>query len=203
MHRLHLAVTATIATLALSACGQGSQQPSSEMASETTAPAEPSAPAAPSAESATAQLAATQGNTAHGALTLSQSPEGVHITGTVQGLAPNGQFGFHIHEKGDCSAPDASSAGAHFNPDDQPHGDPSGEAHHAGDMLNLQADAEGTAQVDTIVRGVALHPGAGHDIVGKAIVVHERADDYTSQPSGNSGNRIACGVIAVGSGPTG
>jgi len=119
----------------------------------------------------------------------------LHLTGSLQGLKPDSEFGFHIHEKGDCSAPDASSAGAHFNPTNAQHGNPQGESHHAGDMLNAKSDAQGSAQVDTIANGVSLDSGVPNGVRGKAIVLHEKADDYASQPAGNSGARIACGVI--------
>jgi Cu-Zn family superoxide dismutase len=104
-----------------------------------------------------------------------------------------------VHEKGDCSAPDASSAGGHFNPTSQPHGNPkAGGPRHLGDMVNLRADAKGTAKVDVAIEGAGLHTGRPNDVVGKAIVVHQKPDDYKSQPSGNSGNRVACGVIESG-----
>ena len=115
--------------------------------------------------------------------------------GSLQGLKPNAEFGFHVHEKGDCSAPDASSAGEHFNPADAQHGNPSGEAHHAGDMLNVKSDAQGLAQVDVHASGATLHSGQPTDVLGRAVVLHEKADDYATQPSGDSGARIACGVI--------
>src|SRR5690606_21505973 len=139
------------------------------------------------------------GNEAHGSLALASSPQGVRIMGVVQGLRPNGEFGFHVHEKGDCSAADASSAGAHFNPTDQPQGDPRGAAdrRHLGDMLHLRSDAQGVANVETTIAGATLHTGEPTDILGKAIVVHEKPDDYQSQPSGDSGSRIACGVIGI------
>lgn len=146
---------------------------------------------------AAAQLAATQGNTATGSLAFADSPEGVRITGSLQGLKPNAEHGFHVHEKGDCSAPDASSAGEHFNPTGQPHGNPTSGPHHAGDMVNVKTDEQGNGQVDTTVRGVSVHGGQGADLLGKAVVVHENRDDYKTQPSGNSGKRIACGVIAL------
>ncbi len=102
-----------------------------------------------------------------------------------------------MHEKGDCSAVDASSAGGHFNPAAQPHGRAGGGAHHAGDMDNLQANAEGVVHVDVRLRGVTLGGGAANDIAGRALVVHANADDYHSQPAGNAGARVACGVIRV------
>jgi superoxide dismutase, Cu-Zn family len=148
------------------------------------------------------QLAPTQGNMASGSLVLGNSPQGVRISGAILGLQPKAQFGFHIHEKGDCSAPDASSAGEHFNPTKQAHGNPTGGAHHAGDMVNVRSNGEGVAQVDTTVRNVTA--GAGENaggqsaqVLGKSIVVHAKPDDYATQPSGNSGGRIACGVITL------
>lgn len=162
---------------------------------ETATDSEMAAESAP-ARDASAELRPTEGNSAQGSLKLTAVESGVHITGTVQGLNPNAEHGFHIHEKGDCSAPDASSAGAHFNPTSQPHGHPEeGGPRHLGDMVNLRADDQGIAQVDTIVEGASLGTGRADDVLGKAIVVHEKPDDYTSQPSGDSGGRIACGVI--------
>ena len=158
--------------------------------------AEKATPAEPVSD-AVAQVAPTQGNTVTGSLALTQSTAGVHITGAIQGLKPDAEFGFHVHEKGDCSAPDGSSAGGHFNPTQAQHGNPTGSAHHAGDMVNIRSNAEGVAQVDTIATGTALHGDPTTDVMGKAIVVHESPDDYTTQPSGNSGKRVACGVIAT------
>lgn len=178
------------ATLALAAaCGRQSTPPADQAA----APAETEAP--PPA-SATARLAPTQGHSASGTLTLTVAgPDSVRLTGSLQGLPPNAQFGFHIHEVGDCSAPDASSAGAHFNPTNAPHGDPTGTAHHAGDMLNAQSDGQGMATVDVTASGVSLATAQPDDVLGKAVVLHAKPDDYKTQPSGGSGDRIACGVI--------
>lgn len=145
---------------------------------------------------ANATLSARSGSNVAGTLHVMPMGDGVHVTGVVSGLTPNKAHAFHIHEKGDCSANDASSAGGHFNPTSQPHGNAlGGGAHHLGDQANLQADAGGTAQVDVHFSGVSLGGGAANDVMGKAIVVHADADDYTSQPSGNAGGRIACGVI--------
>lgn len=143
-----------------------------------------------------AQLEATEGHTANGRLLIAADIDGVRVTGTLVGLTPNAEHGFHVHEKGDCSAPDAMSAGGHFNPTNQPHGDPAGAAHHGGDIPNLKADAQGNAIVDARVPGLTLGDGSATDAMGKAIVVHEKRDDYTTQPSGDSGARIACGVIS-------
>lgn len=187
--------------LALVACGQNNEPEGT--ADGRTRPdnpmPEPADLAAPgqAPEGASAQIAPTQGNTAAGSVSLTAEEDGVRLTGVVQGLEPNSEFGFHVHEKGDCSAPDASSAGGHFNPMSTEHGNPEGEVHHAGDMLNIKSDDQGVAQIDTLARGATLHSGQPTDVLGKAVVVHEKADDYTSQPSGNSGSRIACGVITV------
>lgn len=143
------------------------------------------------------ELKPTQGHEASGLLALADSPEGVRITGALQGLKADSQFGFHIHEKGDCSAPDAASAGEHFNPGNEPHGNPASGRHHAGDMVNVRSDAQGVATVDTTVKNVSVHVGQATDLLGKAILVHEKPDDYRSQPAGGSGARIACGVITI------
>ena len=192
---------AVVVALMLAACSR--EQPEGaprEPEPTTAAPAEKATPAE-AAQEAVAQVAPTQGNTVTGSLALSSSPQGVHITGTIQGLKPDAEFGFHIHEKGDCSAPDGSSAGGHFNPTQAQHGNPTSAAHHAGDMVNIRSNGEGVAQVDTTAAGTTLHGDPTTDVVGKAIIVHEGPDDYATQPSGNSGKRVACGVIAAPSSP--
>ena len=150
------------------------------------------APPTPPAYVATT-LQPTTGNTATGTVWFIADGGDVRMRGRVTGLKPNQEHGFHVHEKGDCSSPDAMSAGGHFNPSGKPHGPPSGE-HHAGDLPALRADSAGTATLDSRVRGVAGGPA---EFAGKALVVHLSADDYTTQPTGNSGARIACGVIAA------
>jgi len=157
----------------------------------------PPTPALSTAKMALANLASSSGSLVSGKVTLVPMGAGVHLTGTVGGLPPNSIHGFHVHEKGDCSAVDASSAGAHFNPLDSKHGRASASAHHAGDMDNLSSNARGVATVDVHMKGVTLGGGAINDIAGRALVVHAVADDYTSQPTGNAGARVACGVIRV------
>ena len=144
-----------------------------------------------------ANLASASGSLVSGRLVLVPMGNGVHLSGEVGGLQPGSSHGFHIHEKGDCSAVDASSAGGHFNPGAQPHGRAGHGAHHAGDADNLVADASGVARVDTHIDGVTLGGGSANDIAGRAIVVHAAADDYSSQPAGPAGARVACGVIRV------
>lgn len=164
----------------------------------TTPPPKPAPPAATStAQEARANLASASGSLVSGSVTLKPMGDGVHLTGTVGGFAANSQHGIHVHAKGDCSAADASSAGDHFNPTAEAHGRASTEPHHAGDMDNLVADGEGVATVNIHLHGVTLGGGAANDIAGRALVVHAAPDDYTSQPSGNSGARVACAVITV------
>ena len=149
--------------------------------------------ASASAQTATATLAATAGNATAGTVTFAQKGDKVTVSAQVSGLAP-GAHGIHVHEKGDCSAADGMSAGGHFNPTGKPHGDPASLDHHSGDMPMLQADASGNATLTAELSGISIGSGAT-DIVGKAVVVHKDADDYKTQPAGNSGARVACGVI--------
>ncbi|HEY2561716.1 MAG TPA: superoxide dismutase family protein [Caldimonas sp.] len=145
-----------------------------------------------------ATLAPTRGNSAAGTVWFSQEGPQVLVRGRITGLAPNSEHGFHVHEKGDCSSGDGMSSGGHLNPNGKPHGPPTGE-HHAGDLPAIKADATGTATVRERVTGTLLGAGAA-DIAGKALIVHAEADDYTTQPTGNSGARIACGVIGIAAG---
>lgn len=140
-------------------------------------------------------LAPASASLVSGRLVLVANEAGVHITGTLGGLPPNGRFGFHVHARGDCSAIDASSAGGHFDPDGRPHGRRGEGSFHAGDMDNLTSDAEGVARVDRQLDGLHLGGERGHDLLGRAIIVHAGADDYRSQPAGAAGARVACGVI--------
>lgn len=183
-----------VAVLVAAGCSRNEAASSApQQAAETPPPAAAPTPTKPPRHHA--NLTPTQGNKAAGKVEFIPKGEVIEIVGTVTGLEPNSEHGFHIHEKGDCSAPDASSAGGHFNPTSQQHGNPDSPPHHAGDAHNLHADAQGNAQVDETVTGVTLSDGGPNDILGKAVVVHAKADDYKSQPSGNSGGRIACGVI--------
>lgn len=155
------------------------------------------APVPSTAQMAEANLAPASASLVSGRLALVPEAGGVRISGVIGGLQASQHAAFHVHEKGDCSAVDASSAGAHFNPTSMPHGRAGGNAHHAGDMDNLQANAEGVANVDVHLRAVTLGGGGVSDIAGRALVVHALADDYHSQPAGNAGARVACGVIRV------
>ncbi|MBK8524255.1 MAG: superoxide dismutase family protein [Betaproteobacteria bacterium] len=144
---------------------------------------------------AEAALKPTQGNAASGTVSFRQEGGGVQVTARVSGLTP-GAHGFHIHDKGDCSAPDATSAGGHFNPTGKAHGHPDHADHHAGDMPQLMADAAGNATLSARLTGVGIGEGAGN-IVGRGVIIHAAPDDFKTQPTGNSGARVACGVIAA------
>jgi Cu-Zn family superoxide dismutase len=136
----------------------------------------------------------TQGNAAKGTVYFYRTDQGVRVVAEVTGLTP-GLHGFHIHQYGDCSAPDGTSAGGHFNPAAEPHAGPDAARRHAGDLGNLSADTSGSARYDRVDSHIRL---SGPDsIVGLAVIVHAQPDDLTSQPTGNAGARVACGVIGT------
>jgi Cu-Zn family superoxide dismutase len=150
--------------------------------------------AAPSVKKAIAVLQPTKGNSVRGTVTYEAVENGVRVVADISGLTP-GKHGFHIHEFGDCSADDGSSAGGHFNPGGTPHGAPATDPRHAGDMGNIEADKDGRARLDYIDHTMKL---TGEDsILGHAVIVHEKEDDLKSQPTGNAGARVACGVIGI------
>ena len=140
----------------------------------------------------------TQGNTTSGIVSFSQQDDKVLVNAQIQGLSP-GLHGFHIHEKGDCSAPDAASAGGHFNPAGTKHGAPLTAEHHGGDFGNLTADAAGMATLAIAIPAshITLSRSGAHSIIGKGLIVHADPDDFATQPTGNSGKRVACGVISL------
>jgi len=141
---------------------------------------------------ATAELQPRSGSNVHGTVRFSQAGERVRITGELTGGTP-GMKGFHIHEKGDCSAPDAMSAAGHYNPAKTKHGAPG--AGHAGDLGNVTFDAAGNAHIDKTVSGIAVSREPARGIVGRAVIVHLQEDDLKTDPTGNAGGRAACGVI--------
>jgi Cu-Zn family superoxide dismutase len=151
----------------------------------------------PPGPTAIAALQPKSGSQVAGTVAFTRQGDQVKVVANLSGLRPNQEHGFHVHEKGDCSSPDAMSAGGHFNPTAQPHG-AQGQPHHGGDMPSLKADANGTAETSFTIAGVALG-GGPTDLIGKAVVVHAKPDDYLTQPTGNSGERIACGVIVPAS----
>ena len=197
MRLIHTSLFAAIAALGLAACNQQPAAPQAETPpaapadGATTEPAATPAPAAaPAADvSASAELAPTQGNETKGSVTFKVVDGKVHVTGQISGLKPGSEHGFHIHEKADCTAPDGSSAGGHFNPSAMPHG-PQGGARHAGDMPNLRADAQGRVDTTLMVGGVTAGGGAANDIVGRSLLV-------LGATPGAISARVACGVITA------
>lgn len=151
--------------------------------------------AAPQGPAATASLRPTAGSNTSGTVRFVQAGSQVLVSGEVRGLKPGAEHGFHVHEKGDCSSPDGTSAGGHFNPEGKPHGQHGPGLHHAGDLPSLKADANGVAAFSFESNSIAVGSGAT-DIVGKGLIVHRDPDDYTTQPTGNAGPRLACAVIA-------
>jgi Cu-Zn family superoxide dismutase len=146
-------------------------------------------------KTAIAMLAPTEGNIASGVVNFSQDGDIMQVDVRVDSLTPNSMHGLHIHIVGDCRAPDASSAGGHFNPHGSSHGGPFSDPRHGGDLGNIQADGNGTAIASIQVTGISL--GKDDDsIIGRAVIVHAQGDDLASQPSGNAGPRIACGLIS-------
>jgi Cu-Zn family superoxide dismutase len=139
-------------------------------------------------------LHATSGNEVSGIITFTQKPEGVLVEADVLHLSP-GKHGFHIHEFGDCSAPDGTSAGGHFNPERMQHGSPHDAHRHMGDLGNLDADETGRARLRYLDPELSL--AGPHSIIGYSVIVHADEDDLKSQPTGNAGPRVACGVIGV------
>ena len=142
---------------------------------------------------AIAVLHPASGSQVVGTVTFTKMDDGVQVVADVTGLTP-GKHGFHIHEFGDCSAADASSAGGHFNPMKKPHGAPDAAERHAGDLGNLEADSTGKAHLE--LKDSMLKLSGENCIMGRGVIVHEKVDDW-SQPTGNAGGRLACGVIGV------
>ena len=143
---------------------------------------------------ATAQLAPTKGNKTFGEATFEQAGDKVRVVIFVQGLRPGQEHGLHIHEVGDCSSGDGMSTKGHFNPYGKPHGHPGGAERHAGDLPALKAGKDGRGNVQVDLDVITLTPGPAN-IVGRGLIVHADPDDYKTQPTGNAGARIACGVI--------
>jgi superoxide dismutase, Cu-Zn family len=149
--------------------------------------------------SASAELTALSGSGVAGKATFTREGDKVRVKAELTGLTP-GKHGFHIHEFGDCSAADGSSAGGHFNPEGHPHGPP-GASSHPGDLGNIDADADGRATLSLVLNDITIDTGT-LGIVGRGLIVHEKADDLESQPVGDAGGRVACAVIRADTGET-
>jgi Cu-Zn family superoxide dismutase len=135
----------------------------------------------------------TKGSKAHGVIHFTEEGDEVKVTGHIEGLTP-GEHAFHVHEFGDCTDLEAKSAGGHFNPDNKPHGRPEDANRHVGDLGNIMADESGKATINITDKVIKLR--GRNSILGRAVIVHEKKDDF-SQPVGNAGGRVACGVIGL------
>ncbi len=148
----------------------------------------------PQVTHAVAVIHPTEGNDVQGIVEFRRMDSGVQVSVNIDGLT-QGEHGFHIHEYGDCSAADATSAGGHYNPTDMPHGAPQDKERHVGDLGNIVADADGHAESQFTDATIQLN--GAHSIIGRAVVIHAGRDDLTTQPSGAAGPRVACGVIGI------
>ena len=143
---------------------------------------------------AVVKLYPTEGNSANGVVWFSKVVGGVKVEGQFEGL-PAGTHGFHIHQFGDCSASNGKSAGGHFNPDGNEHGSPTAAVRHTGDLGNITADSTGIANF-SFVDDIISFSGK-RSILGRGVIIHEVADDFSSQPTGAAGSRLACGVVGI------
>ena len=196
--RSMFAATGILALLMLG-CGKPPEAPAPTPAP---APAEvpaPVAPPAPEAAVAIAQIAGPAGSAISGTVTFRDTGNGIAIEAKISGLSP-GSHGFHVHEKGDCSG-DFSAAGGHFNPDAHSHAGPDAAEAHAGDLGNLRVPDVGVSQLTMMSRRFTLDEGP-NGIIGKSVIIHASEDDLATQPTGNSGARIACGLIALQATPS-
>lgn len=144
---------------------------------------------------ATAVIYPTKGNITTGVVTFVQKNDGLHISAKISGLTP-GNHGFHVHEFGNCACDDAVCTGAHFNPTNQEHNAPDAHNRHVGDLGNILADAQGNAVYEYVDKQTKLN--GPHSILGRAVIIHAQEDDFKTQPTGNAGARVGCGVIGIG-----
>ena len=141
-----------------------------------------------------AVLVSTKGHAVSGVIRFETVKDGTHIVADITGLTP-GNHGFHIHEFGDCSAEDGTSAGGHFNPGGMQHSSPGSKERHAGDLGNIVADNDGKAHLDVVDPMIVLT--GMNSVIGRSVVIHEKEDDLKTQPTGAAGARLACGVIGI------
>ena len=148
---------------------------------------------------AIAVLHPTEGNKVSGTISFTEVADGVQIQAEITGLTP-GNHGFHVHQFGDCSAASTNGSifeyGGHFNPTNKPHAGPDAVERHVGDMGNIEADASGSAKLDYLDHHISV-ANDKESVIGRSVVVHVKADDLKSQPAGDSGARVACGVIGI------
>ena len=143
---------------------------------------------------AIAVLHPTTGSQVEGTVTFTKSGDEMKIVADLRGLTP-GKHGFHIHEFGDCSSPDGTAAGGHFNPAKAPHAGHDAMTRHVGDLGNIEADSDGKAHLELTDKMMTM--SGENSILGRGLIVHEKADDLKTQPTGDAGGRLACGVIGI------
>jgi Cu-Zn family superoxide dismutase len=149
----------------------------------------------PKAKEVVVAVEAKSGSKLTGKATFTEKGKEVVFKMDVENLPP-GEHAVHLHEKGDCSSPDGKSAGGHWNPGSQPHGQWGHDGHHLGDIGNFTVGADGKGTITLTTDKWSLGTGQANDVNGKAIIVHEKVDDFKTQPTGNAGGRIGCGVVA-------
>lgn len=168
--------------------------PMAEPAPEPAPEPEPEAPAPPpKSEPVEITIDAKSGSKLKGTARFEETDDGVKVTITVEGITP-GMHGSHVHETGDCSAKDGSSAGGHFNPASHDHGLPGSDKRHLGDLGNIEIGKDGKGSHEILAQGANLRADDPNSFLGRAIIIHEKKDDG-GQPTGNAGGRIGCGVI--------
>ena len=145
---------------------------------------------------AVARILPTEGNDVHGTVTFAKEDTGISIHAEFTGLTP-GKHAFHVHERGDCTAHDGASACAHFNPTNAPHAGPDDAERHVGDLGNVEADDNGNAVYDRVDSVITLE--GENSVIGRSIIIHTGEDDFVTQPTGDAGGRIGCGVIGISS----
>jgi Cu-Zn family superoxide dismutase len=196
------AVILAFGSMALvTACGGSSEPPAAPPAPPAASEAPPAPPPPPAAEAPKPEprtlevtIEPRSGSKLSGKATLTETDGGVHVVLSVEGVLPGGDHGAHVHEKGDCSAPDGASAGGHFNPQGNEHALPTVAKRHLGDLGNLTIGKDGKGSLDITIPGANLKAGDPNSFAGKSIIVHAKKDDG-GQPTGNAGGRIGCGVI--------
>lgn len=192
MKQTMICTTLAVTLMAFAGCAKKEKAP--EVAAAPASVQETPA-AVESSASASATLQSRGDTTAHGQVTFTQMGDEVTVVAHIEGAAP-GSHGFHLHQTGDCSAADFKSTGGHFNPADVPHGGPADEMRHAGDFGNIEVGEDGTAHLELVSSLITVLPGP-NSVAGRGVILHEKADDLESQPTGAAGSRVACGVVEV------
>lgn len=190
---------AALLVLPLAGCQQPAED-AEETAADTETEMTTEAPGEVAEAEELAALAALQGaadTQVDGTVRFTQSDGAVTVTAELTGVEPAGLHGLHIHETGDCSAADFTSAGGHYDPEGVDHACPPTAPRHAGDLGNIEVADDGSASLTLTSDLISLRQADAHSILGKAVILHSGEDDCQTQPTGDAGSRLACGVIAL------